>query len=200
MWVHNGMINIKDDKASKFEKMSKSIGNVQWAKDLIAEYGGNTIRWILISTHYRAPLNLSNESFTTAQKELGRIETAYRQAQVKLQIADANKSDEVDTTLWQSFLDALNDDLNTPNAISTVFEAVKQLNQSLRTRQMDTDKVSMLLNTVEKMLYVLGIEFEPVVLTTEDKETYRAWREAVKAKNFDVADTYRAKLQAKGIL
>ena len=200
MWVHNGMINIKDDKASKFEKMSKSIGNVQWAKDLIAEYGGNTIRWILISTHYRAPLNLSNESFTTAQKELGRIETAYRQAQVKLQIADANKSDEVDTTLWQSFLDALNDDLNTPNAISTVFEAVKQLNQSLRTRQMDTDKVSMLLNTVEKMLYVLGIEFEPVVLTTEEKETYRAWREAVKAKNFDVADTYRAKLQAKGIL
>lgn len=200
MWVHNGMINIKDDKASKFEKMSKSLGNVEWAKDLIAQYGGNTIRWILISTQYRAPLNLSNESFATAQKELNRIETAYHQAQVKLQLADAKEKEELNANLWDSFMDALNDDLNTPNAIAVVFEAIKQLNQSLRTRQLDTELVGSLLYTVNKMLYVLGIEFKPVVLSDEDKELYTSWRAAVKAKDFETADTYRAKLQEKGIL
>ena len=194
LWIHNGMINI-DNK-----KMSKSIGNVRWAKDLIAQFGGNEIRWILISTHYRAPLNLNEETFQQAEKELTRIQTAYNQACVKLQMADAQDSYTVNEEGWNAFIAALNDDLNTPNAISTIFELMKQLNQALRKRDIDTDLVGSLKTTMEKMLYVLGIEFEPVVVSSEDKEMYKKWREAVKEKNFDVADQYRHTLQKKGIL
>lgn len=194
LWIHNGMINI-DNK-----KMSKSIGNVRWAKDLIAQFGGNEIRWILISTHYRAPLNLNEETFQQAEKELTRIQTAYNQACVKLQMADAQDSYTVNEESWNAFIAALNDDLNTPNAISTIFELMKQLNQALRKRDIDTDLVGSLKTTMEKMLYVLGIEFEPVVVSSEDKEMYKKWREAVKEKNFDVADQYRHTLQEKGIL
>ena len=194
LWIHNGMINI-DNK-----KMSKSIGNVRWAKDLIAQFGGNEIRWILISTHYRAPLNLNEETFQQAEKELTRIQTAYNQACVKLQMADAQDSYTVNEESWNAFIAALNDDLNTPNAISTIFELMKQLNQALRKRDIDTDLVGSLKTTMEKMLYILGIEFEPVVVSSEDKEMYKKWREAVKEKNFDVADQYRHTLQEKGIL
>ena len=62
-WIHNGMIDING------VKMSKSLGNVRWAKDLIAEHGGNVIRWMMLSAHYRAPLNMSDESLETSHKE-----------------------------------------------------------------------------------------------------------------------------------
>ena len=101
MWVHNGMINI--DKV----KMSKSLGNVWWAKDLIQKYSGNVVRWVLVSTQYRAPLNLSEESFTTAIKELSRIENAYKQASVTLQLNDMHIINELDETMWQGFVDGI---------------------------------------------------------------------------------------------
>lgn len=194
MWVHNGMINIEGIK------MSKSLGNVWWAKDLIAQFGGNEIRWILISAHYRAPLNLSEESFTTAEKELKKIQQVIKQASVKLQVENVETTKELDTELFQSFIDELNSDLNTPNAISVVFETVKQLNQSLRVREIDGVKVSSLLNTLLKMLYVLGVNYQPVEMSDEDKELYQAWRKCVKEKDFEHADGYRNQLQDKGIL
>ncbi|MBB5183640.1 cysteine--tRNA ligase [Catenisphaera adipataccumulans] len=194
LWVHNGMINIDGTK------MSKSLGNVWWANDLIKKFGGNEIRWILISTHYRAPLNLSEETFTAAEKELKRIQTVLRQADVKLQLADAPVDDAIDEEVFAPFMEALNDDLNTPNAIAVVFDTVKKLNQALRVREIDTNKVNALKNTLNKMLYILGIEFEPVQLTEADKKLYQQWRACVKAKDFEKADQYRAQLQEKGIL
>lgn len=193
MWIHNGMININGIK------MSKSLGNVWWAKDLIAQYGGNTIRWIMICAQYRAPLNISDDTIEAAQKELLKIQTAYKQAVVQMQINDAKTSDEV-TEDMNDFIDALNDDLNTPNAVSVVYEVVKKLNQSLRTRNVDFEAVAKIVNTLEKMLYVLGIKLNKVILTDEDKILYKEWRAAVKAKDFEKADTYRASLQEKGIL
>jgi cysteinyl-tRNA synthetase len=180
-------------------KMSKSLGNVWWAKDLIAQYGGNTIRWIMICAQYRAPLNISDDTIEAAQKELLKIQTAYKQAVVQMQLNDAKTSDEV-TEDMNDFIDALNDDLNTPNAVSVVYEVVKKLNQSLRTRNVDFEAVAKIVNTLEKMLYVLGIKLNKVILTDEDKTLYKEWRAAVKAKDFENADTYRASLQEKGIL
>ena len=194
LWVHNGMINI--DRV----KMSKSLGNVWWAKDLIAKYGGNVVRWVLISTQYRAPLNLTEDSFETAIKELKRMETAYKQASVKLQLKDAQSIQEFDPALWENFLDAMNEDLNTPNAISTVFECMKQINQALRTREIDVQHIGRLQYTFEQMLYVLGIVFEKVNIDDQDKELYMQWQEAVSIKDFETADALRNTLQEKGIL
>ena len=62
------------------EKMSKSLGNVIWAKDMIAKIGGNVLRWVMLSAHYRAPLNINEEAIETAKKELNRVATAMKQA------------------------------------------------------------------------------------------------------------------------
>lgn len=193
VWVHNGMININGIK------MSKSLGNVWWAKDLIANHGGNLTRWLMISTHYRLPLNLNEEAFATSKKELTKIENAYKQACVKLALSNVEASNELDV-LYDNFVEALNDDLNTPNAISVVYELVKKINQAVRQKEIDGNLVSTLVNTLEKMLYVLGIEFEKIEMSEEDKETYHAWRDAVTNKDFETADTLRAKLIEKGIL
>ncbi|WP_305180250.1 cysteine--tRNA ligase, partial [Faecalibaculum rodentium] len=159
VWVHNGMINIDG------LKMSKSLGNVWWAKDLIAQFGGNVVRWVMITTHYRAPLNLNEEAFSAAARELEKIRTAMKQASVKLQLADWSRTPDLEEGLWKQFMDAMDDDLNTPNAAAVIFEAVKKLNQAARARELDGDLVASLLETLTRMLHVMGIEFTLPVLT-----------------------------------
>lgn len=193
-WVHNGMINIDGTK------MSKSLGNVRWAKDLIAQFGGNVVRWVMISVQYRALMNLSDEVFDAAIKELNKIQNAYKQACLQLELENVTQNDELEPGLWNTFIDALNDDLNTPNAITTILDTVKQINQNVRKRPLDTQLLMKLVNTLEKELYVLGIEFDRLKMTQEDKDMYMNWRKAVKEKNYDVADQYRTTLQEKGII
>ena len=193
-WVHNGMINIDGTK------MSKSLGNVRWAKDLIAQFGGNVVRWVMISVQYRALMNLTDEVFDVAIKELNKIQNAYKQACLQMELANIQRGNQLDDDLWKSFIDALNDDLNTPNAITTVLDTVKSINQNIRKRPVDFDQISKLVYTLERELYVLGIEFEPLKLTEQDKEMYTAWRKAVKEKDFITADQYRLTLQEKGII
>lgn len=194
MWVHNGMINIDGTK------MSKSLGNVFWAKDLIEQYGGNVVRWVMISAHYRAPLNLNEEAFTSATKELERIRCCLKQANTKLQLAGMKKAGKPDGELWNKFLAEMNDDLNTPNGIAVVFEVMKQLNQTCRVKEPDLEKLAVLVCDLEAMLHVLGIEFDLPVMTDADKQMWRDWKAAVKAKDFETADKYRAILQEKDIL
>ena len=124
VWVHNGMINIDGRKVSK-STMTEEQKAKLWAKDLISIYGGNVIRWVLISAHYRAPLNLSDDTIATATKELNKIQTAYKQACVKLQLENVQE-DAINEDLWNAFIDAMNDDLNTPNGISVVYETVNK--------------------------------------------------------------------------
>lgn len=193
-WIHNGMIDING------VKMSKSLGNVRWAKDLIAEHGGNVIRWMMLSAHYRAPLNMSDESLETSHKEYERAANSMKQGYVKLALAHAPRAQEKDEELYRAFLDAMEDDLNTPNAFAAVFEACKQLNTSVRQREPDLERIAVLVRTMEKMMEVLGIDIPCLNVSDEDCALYGRWREAVKAKNFEQADVYRAQLMEKGIL
>ena len=193
-WIHNGMIDING------VKMSKSLGNVRWAKDLIAEHGGNVIRWMMLSAHYRAPLNMSDESLETSHKEYERAANSMKQGYVKLALAHAPRAQEADEELHRAFLDAMEDDLNTPNAFAAVFEACKQLNTAVRQRVPDLERIAVLVRTMEKMMEVLGIDIPCLNVSDEDCALYGRWREAVKAKNFEQADVYRAQLMEKGIL
>ena len=142
---------------------------------------------------------MNEEAFATSKKELDKIAAAYKQACVKLALLDAKEADTFDET-YNAFIDALNDDLNTPNAISVVYEVVKKINQAVRQREVDTENLAVLVHTLEKMLYVLGIEFDKISMTQEDKVMYQNWRSAVKEKDFETADTLRAALIEKGIL
>ena len=193
-WIHNGMVNIDG------EKMSKSLGNVIWAKDMIEKIGGNVLRWVFLSAHYRSPLNINEEAIETAKKELQKVQTSLKQAYVKLALADVEITDETEDTLLTPFMDAMQDDMNTPNAFAALFETVKVLNQTIRQRETDLAFLQRIVKTVETMLDVLGIENNRLILSDEDKDLHRKWKAAVKEKDFATADDYRARLIEKGIL
>ena len=193
-WIHNGMVNIDG------EKMSKSLGNVIWAKDMIEKIGGNVLRWVFLSAHYRSPLNINEEAIETAKKELQKVQTSLKQAYVKLALADVEITDEAEDTLLSPFMDAMQDDMNTPNAFAALFETVKVLNQTIRQREVDLTFLQRIVKTVETMLDVLGIENNRLILSDEDKELHHKWKAAVKEKDFATADDYRARLIEKGIL
>lgn len=193
-WIHNGMVNIDG------EKMSKSLGNVIWAKDMIEKIGGNVLRWVFLSAHYRSPLNINEEAIETVKKELQKVQTSLKQAYVKLALADVEITDEAEDTLLTPFMDAMQDDMNTPNAFAALFETVKVLNQTIRQREVDLTFLQRIVKTVETMLDVLGIENNRLILSDEDKELHHKWKAAVKEKDFATADDYRARLIEKGIL
>ncbi len=193
-WIHNGMLETKGGK------MSKSLGNTQWAKDVIAEHGANLVRWFLLSARYRDSLIYDDETFNAAKTELGKIETVLKQVEVKSQIAGAELSDAFNKEKYDEFLEQMADDLNTPNAYMVIFDTVKLLNQSLRVREINYEEVSSNYNAIRMMLKVLGIFIDKVELSDEDKDIYGKWNEAKAAKNFDEADKYRVMLQEKGIL
>lgn len=167
---------------------------------MIAKIGGNTLRWVMLSAHYRAPLNINEEAIETAKKELNRVSTAMKQAYVKLALENEEITDIFDEEAWKPFIESMQDDLNTPNAFAAVFETVKSLNQMLRQREADLQKVAELTVTLEKMMYVLGIDIPRLQMSEEDKELHRLWKAAVKEKDFETADKYRAQLIEKGIL
>jgi len=193
-WVHNAMVNIDG------QKMSKSLGNTLWAKDVVERLGTNLTRWLVSSVHYRKELNFSDETIETARKELEKVLNPIRQADIKAAMAEVEMGDSYDGQSWREFLDQLDDDMNTPNAYAVIFETVKKLNQSMRQREIDYTNVEKYRNSVEKMLKTLGITVEKYVGNSEDRELYRKWNEAKKAKDFATADEYRQKLMERGVL
>ena len=193
-WIHNGMLETKGGK------MSKSLGNTQWAKDIIAEYGSNLVRWFLLSGKYRDSLIYDEETFQAVKTELSKIETVLKQVEVKSQIAGVELSDAFNDVKFQEFLNQMADDLNTPNAYMVIFDTVKLLNQSLRTREIDWEEVSKNYNAIQKMLEILGVFIDKTVLDEEDKKIYQEWNKAKAEKDFETADKYRNILMEKGIL
>lgn len=191
-WLHNGFINLDN------EKMSKSLGNVKLAKDLIEEFGGNIIRLILISTHYRAPVNFTSDILENSKNELNKINSALKQVQVKLQLCDYQKQFALDQNRINDFLKELANDLNTSNALMILFETIKELN--LQIRKNDFDQMQVLYCTVVDMLDILGLTFEKIHLSEEDKKLYQDWEECKKNKDFVNADKVRNDLVTRKIL
>ena len=193
-WIHNAMVNIDG------EKMSKSLGNTMWAKDVVLRLGTNLTRWLVSSVHYRKELNFSEETIETARKELDKVVKPMRQADIKAALANADMGSAYDEAEFRAFLDAMDDDMNTPNAYAVIFETVKKLNQSLRQREIDFATTGLYRNAVEKMLGILGIVVEKPVITDEDREMFDKWNAAKAEKNFSEADIWRGKLAEKGLL
>ena len=193
-WVHNAMVNIDG------QKMSKSLGNTMWAKDVVLSLGTNLTRWLVSSVHYRKELNFSDETIETACKELDKVLTPLKQAHIKSALADYVMGDDYDKESYRAFLDCLDDDMNTPNAYAVIFETVKKLNQTLRQREIDFAQLALYSNAVEKMLNVLGIVVDKPVIGETEKELFAKWNQAKADKDFDSADKYRNELAEKGLL
>jgi len=192
-WIHNGFINIDD------EKMSKSLGNVKWAKDVIAAIGSNVFRLATMSTQYRAPLNFSDELIESTRKELEKIENALKQANLILTLND-DVTKELDEAIMKEYMDYMEDDLNTPNAITVVLDTVKKINHEARNKNLDVVAFAKMKNSLEKMLEILGVFIELHKITDEDIKLYNKWQEAKDNKDFASADKYREQLVELGIL
>ena len=189
-WMHSGLLKING------EKMSKSLGNFAMLKDLFNSYHPEVIRYYLISSHYRSALNFDNESLGQARSALTRLYQA-------LSLASSEESD-IDDDSVKEFVDSMNDDLNTPEALSTLFKLAKLINSS--TDVQDRTKYS---STMKELGMVLGLlndspdVFFQYGASLSDKEIEDQIKErngARKAKDFKKADQIRDDLEAKGIL
>lgn len=192
-WMHNQMINIDG------EKMSKSLGNVLWAKDLIVEFGCNVFKWLMLSTHYRNPLNMTEKVIVGVRKEVSKVENATKNASLYLQVNHVPAHDYKKETV-DAMVNALEDDLNTSLALTQVLDQVKVLNQVMRVREKDNDVIATEYATLVKMGDVLGFLFEGTKLSEEDIALYEEWNAYKKEKNFDEADRVRKELTERGIL
>lgn len=192
-WMHNQMINIDG------EKMSKSLGNVLWAKDLIVEFGCNVFKWLMLSTHYRNPLNMTDDVIAGVRKEVSKVENATKNASLYLQVNHVPAHDYKKETV-DAMVNALEDDLNTSLALTQVLDQVKVLNQVMRVRDKDNDVIATEYATLVKMGDVLGFLFEGTKLSEEDIALYEQWNAYKKEKNFDEADRVRKDLTERGIL
>lgn len=192
-WMHNQMINIDG------EKMSKSLGNVLWAKDLIVEFGCNVFKWLMLSTHYRNPLNLTDDVIAGVRKEVSKVENATKNASLYLQVNHAPAHDYKKETV-DAMVNPLEDDLNTSLALTQILDQVKVLNQVMRVREKDNDVIATEYATLVKMGDVLGFLFEGTKLSEEDIALYEEWNAYKKEKNFDEADRVRKELTERGIL
>ena len=193
VWMHNGMLNIDG------EKMSKSLGNVMLAKEVIAQLGSAVVRWMMMSVDYRSPLNITDDVVETAKTEVNKALSALRQVEIKVQLSDLEIKDMDHTPFYDAFLEAMQDDLNTPNAMMRIFDVVKAININLRARELK-DEIFAQYHDLKAMLDVLGIEHNYFNVSNELKEVYRKWNQAKNDKDFALADEYRKVLMEANVL
>ena len=192
-WMHNAFINLGN------EKMSKSLGNVIYAKDLIAQNGGPVSRLVILSAHYRQPVSFTDETITNAQNEIKKMQMAYSQAALKLQTSNIDIAKGKPAYI-EPFIMALADDLNTANALFELYNIIKNINQIVRNKDADLALLNDYFKTLTDMFYVLGLDITYRVLSDEDKKLYQEYLTAKENKDFAKSDEIRSKLIERHIL
>ena len=201
-WMHNGFLNI-DNK-----KMSKSLGNFFTVREIGEKYDLQVLRFFMLSAHYRSPINFSAELMEASKNGLERIITCAERLKDLLNkvSGDALTEEEQENKknvdeLVAKFEAAMDDDFNTADAVSAIFELVKLAN-STANEESTRAYAELLAGTIEKLSDVLGIitERKAEVLDSEVEELIAARQRARKEKNFALADEIRQKLLDMGIV
>jgi len=196
-WMHVGFVNIND------EKMSKSLNNFFTIRDVLEKYDGETLRYFLMSSHYRSPLNFSDENLTSAKSALTRLYTSTRGLSASLKAMDQCS---MRYDYEKRFNEALDDDFNTPIALSILFEIAKHANTE---REDDKDQAGALSELLKKLgnhigimgydaedYLKMGIEFSDAKIDEKIRQ-----RESARAsKDFAMSDQIRDELLALGII
>ncbi|MDN5042873.1 cysteine--tRNA ligase [Aliarcobacter butzleri] len=195
-WMHNGFVNING------EKMSKSLGNSFFLKDVLKSYSGEVIRFYLMSTHYRADLSFNEEDLIASKKRLDKI---YRLKKRVYGVEDLS----VNKKFKEDILNALNDDINTSIALSVIDEMINSANDKLDSNPKDKNLKKELISNINFIEEVLGIggndayayfQFGIDESTKEKIEDLILKRnEAKKAKDFQTADKLRDELSSMDI-
>lgn len=186
-WMHNGHINLDG------EKMSKSLGNFILAKDFIKEHDANTVKLALFKTHYRLPLNFTDEVFKEAQVLDEKIYNALKQANLVIQVNSLNVGEIKEDKKINEIMD---EDFNTPNLITYLIDLIKDLNVALR----NNSNIEEIYDKIMLVNQILGLKYDLYVMSEEDKELYSKWLDYRKNKDFNKADELRTILAERNIL
>ena len=192
-WMHNAFINFGN------EKMSKSLGNVIYAKDMIKEYGGPVTRLVILNAHYRQPVNFTEETVKQAQQEIQRMQMAYKQAALKLQ-ANGIDLEKGQPVYINKFIESLADDLNTANALAELYNLLKDINQQIRNRETDYNLLNDQFKTLTDMFYVLGLDINYVKFDDNISRLYQDYLQSKEDKDFAKSDEIRKALIEKGVM
>lgn len=201
-WMHNAFLNI-DNK-----KMSKSLGNFRTVREISEQYDLQVLRFFMLSAHYRSPLNFSAELMEASRNGLERILTGVERLNDLLSRAaekdlseEEKKNLETKAELVKKFEAAMDDDFNTADAISAIFELVKLSNSTI-SEESGKAYLSELKKEIETLCGVLGIitEKKKEALDSEIEAMIEARQQARKSKNFALADEIRGKLLDMGIV
>lgn len=201
-WMHNGFISVDN------VKMSKSLGNFFTVRDVANEYGYEPIRYFLISSHYRSPINYSVDIIEQCKASLVRLYNCRE----SLDFASKNavdtvpsNADEIKATLdsrRDQFIKVMDDDLNTADAISAVFELVKDINTTVITEAPSKELVEYATKLFDELTGVLGLVYNRKTESLDDEieKMIEARTQARKDRNWAEADRIRDELKAQGII
>lgn len=200
-WMHNGYININN------EKMSKSLGNFILARDLIEQFSPEVVRFFMLSVHYRNPINFSEELLESSANALDRIRTAFfnlehrKSSSVNLASAQEQWTEKI-SVFKQRFETEMDDDFNTANAMSVLFDLAKEANVYLQEKQTDAQTIEAFQEAIASLLAVLGIGIsaQKELLDEEIDALIVERTEARTNRDFKRADEIRDKLKDMNII
>ncbi len=200
-WMHNGYINIDN------EKMSKSLNNFVLVNEIRKQVDPKVLRFFMLSVHYRHPVNFSQALVEDAAIGFDRILTAYNNVKHRLK-SSANLGDQED--IWQhkidatttQFIEAMDDDFNTANGIAVIFELAKLSNVYLLEKNTTAEVLQSFIDTFESLMDVLGISLneEEDLLDADVDALIEERLEARRNRDFARSDAIRDELKARGIL
>ncbi len=153
----------------------------------------------MLSSHYRNPLNLTDEVLNSVKKEVAKVDNVVKSTSLYLQTNGVSGDDYCKETV-DAMVEALQDDLNTSLALTQILNQVKSLNQLIRAKEKNNETILKNYNTLLKMTAVIGFVFESRQLTMEELELYQNWLSAKEAKDFETADRLRMELIKREII
>lgn len=192
VWMHSGMVQINE------EKMSKSLNNFFTIRDVLKTYDPEVIRYFLISGHYRSEISYSEDNLNNANAALGRL---YR----ALQGIDISNELPEDKAFIEKFTNSMNNDFNTPEALSVLFEIAKKINGLKITNPIEANKYAYLLKNLASVLGILQncpelfFKKENLIDEAQINHLIMERQKAKKAKDWTVADRIRKELSEMGI-
>lgn len=199
-WMHNGYINVDN------VKMSKSLGNFFTVRDVAEKYGYEPIRFLMISSQYRSPINYSTDIIEQCKASLARLYNCRDGLDFALEKAeDGAVSDELLAMFdkrRRQFIDAMSDDLNTADAIAALFELVRDINSNVIAANANKGSVEEAIKVFDELAGVLGLVYDRKKESIDDEiEALIEQRtQARKDRNWAEADRIRDELKAKGIV
>ena len=199
-WMHNGYINVDN------VKMSKSLGNFFTVRDVAEKYGYEPIRFLMISSHYRSPINYSTDIIEQCKASLARLYTCRDSLDFALENAAEGEAANDILAMFdkrrQQFIEAMSDDLNTADAIAALFELVRDINSNVIAANANKGTVDAAIKVFDELADVLGLVYnrKKEDLDSEIEALIEQRTQARKDRNWAEADRIRDELKAKGIV